>query len=218
MDNVTLNTIIQLRNDTAENWATDAGKATKLQPGEAAVEIKDGKAKVKIGVSADQAFADAPYIGGEEAQVYQNDEVLAATDETDDIDVIATLTVGAELHNGDIAIVKRYITGTSGAISYTSYVFDVSYADEESGNPGWAATDGNYSASNVFLKNKITLTSALGNYTKNQTIAAGTSLESVLSGLMQKEEEPGTPTLPSATIAGSGGYGEVGSEYTVPTA
>ena len=80
------------------------------------------------------------------------------------------------------------------------------------------ATDGNYSASNVFLKNKITLTSALGNYTKNQTLAAGTSLESVLSGLMQKEEEPGTPTTPSASIAVSGGNGEVGSEYTVPTA
>ena len=215
-----INTIIQLRNDTAEKWATEAGQATPLKPGEVAVEIVDGKAKLKIGTSNDSTFGNSEYFGSDvkEAQVYQS-EILKSTDEQDDIAVIESLIPeGVEVQNGDIAIVKRYITGESGAVSYTSYVYDSSYADEASGNPGWEATDGNYSASNVFLKNKITLTSALGNYTNGHTINAGTSLETVLSGLMQKEKEPSPPTKPSASISVSGGSAEAGTEYTVPTA
>ena len=218
-----LTTVIQLRNDTAEKWATEAGQATPLRPGEVAVEIVDGKAKLKIGTSDDSTFGNSEYFGSDvkEAQVYQS-EPLASTAEQDDITVIEGLIPdGTELQNGDIAIVKRYIAGNSGAISYTSYVYDSSYADETSGNPGWAATDGNYSASNVFLKNKIELAgsfSSVGNYNKGKTIAAGTSLESLLSGMLQQELYPTANDKPNAEITASGGSGEVGSEYTVPTA
>lgn len=223
----TLNTVIQLRNDTKANWETDAGKATKLQPGEAAVVVDNGKVKVKIGTAADQAFVDAPYFGGEEAQVYQS-AVLASTNEDDDVDVIKSLIPeGTEVHNGDIAIVKRYLNGTSGPVSHTSYVFDASYADEESGNPGWAATDGNYSASNVFLPKDITLAggfTSIGNYNKGKKITAGTSLEAMLSGMLQQEINPGDTgyaiDLPSASISASGSEGsvEVGNTFTLPTA
>lgn len=218
-----INTIIQLRNDTAEKWATEAGQATPLRPGEVAVEIVDGKAKLKIGTSEDSTFGNSEYFGSDvkEAQVYQS-EPLSATDEQDDITVIEGLIPdGTEVQNGDIAIVKRYIAGNSGAISYTSYVYDSSYADETSGNPGWAATDGNYSASNVFLKNKIELAgsfTSVGNYNKGKTINAGTSLESLLSGMLQQELYPNANDKPNAEITASGGSGEVGSEYTVPTA
>ena len=170
-----INTIIQLRNDTAEKWATEAGQATPLKPGEVAVEIVDGKAKLKIGTAEDSTFGNSEYFGSDvkEAQVYQS-EPLSSTDEQDDIAVIEGLIPeGTEIQNGDIAIVKRYIAGNSGAISYTSYVYDSSYADETSGNPGWAATDGNYSASNVFLKNKIELAgsfTSVGNYNQGKTI------------------------------------------------
>ena len=218
-----INTIIQLRNDTADRWATEAGQATPLKPGEVAVEIVDGKAKLKIGTSDDSTFGNSEYFGSDvkEAQVYQS-EPLSSTAEQDDITVIEGLIPeGVELQNGDIAIVKRYIAGNSGAISYTSYVYDSSYADETSGNPGWAATDGNYSASNVFLKSDITLAgsfSSVGNYSKGKKINAGTSLESMLSGMLQQELYPNANDKPNASISVSGGNGEVGSEYTVPTA
>jgi hypothetical protein len=168
-------------------------------------------------------FKDLPYVGTEikDAEVYISD-TLASTNEDDDITVIeALIPEGVEVQNGDIAIVKRYITGTSGAIAYTSYVFDSSYADETSGNPGWAATDGNYSATNVFLKNNITLAgsfTSIGNYSKGKTINAGTSLESMLSGMLQQELYPNANDKPNAEITVSGGNGEVGTTYSAPTA
>ena len=181
-----INTIIQLRNATAEKWATESGQATPLRPGEVAVEIVDGKAKLKIGTSDDSTFGNSEYFGSDvkEAQVYQS-EPLTESDEQDDITVIESLIPdGVEVQNGDIAIIKRYITGTSGAMTYTSYVYD--------SDLGWAATDGNYSATNVFLKNNITLAgsfSTVGNYSKGKTINAGTSLESILSGMLYKNSQ-----------------------------
>lgn len=208
-----LNTVIRLRHDETANWNSSE---KILDKGEFGLEyLEDGTVKIKAG-DGEHKFSELNYVGSDvkPAEVYQS-EALASTNETDDITVIEGLIPeGTEVQNGDIAIVKRYLTGTTGAITYTSYVYD----ETVEGDVKWIAMDGNYSASNVFLKNKITLTSALGNYTKNQTIAAGTSLESVLSGLMQKEEEPATPTKPSASIAVSGNNGEVGTEYTVPTA
>lgn len=210
-----IKTIIQLRNDTAENWATDAGQATPLKPGEAAVEIVDGKAKLKIGTSEDSTFGNSEYFGSDvrEAQVYQS-EILKSTDEQDDIAVIEGLIPdGTEVQSGDIAIVKRYITGESGAVSHTSYVYD--------SDLGWAATDGNYSASNVFLKSDIVLAgsfSSVGNYSKGKKLDKGTSIESILSGMLQQELYPNANDKPNASISVSGGNGEVGSEYTVPTA
>lgn len=208
-----LNTIITLRQGTTADWADST---VVLKVGEMGLEyLTDGTVKIKAG-DGENLWKDLPYVGSDvkDAEVYQS-EILAATDTTDDIDVIeALIPEGVEVQNGDVAIVKRYITGTSGAVTYTSYVYD----ETVDGDIKWIAMDGNYSASNVFLKNKITLTSALGNYANGHTINAGTSLESVLSGLMQQEKEPSAPSKPTASIAVSGGNGEVGSEYTVPTA
>ena len=63
-----INTRIILRNDSADNWE---GSKVELKQGEAAVEIKDGKAKVKIATENGQTFADAAYVGGAEANVFQ---------------------------------------------------------------------------------------------------------------------------------------------------
>lgn len=215
-----ITTVIQLRNDTAENWATEAGQAKELKPGEAAVEIiskENGKkvAKLKIGTSEDSTFGNTAYFGGE-SKVYQSD-FIAATNEDDDITIIDTMVGDEEPNAGDMAIVKRYLVGTSGAVSYTSYV----YEPEVEGDVKWVAMDGNYSASNVFLKNNITLAgsfSSVGNYSKGKTINAGTSLESMLSGMLQQELYPNANDKPNASISVSGSNGEVGSEYTVPTA
>ena len=65
----TLTTIIQLRNDSAENWALPAAQLKPLLPGEPAVEIitkENGKkvAKLKIGTSEDSTFGNTPYLAG----------------------------------------------------------------------------------------------------------------------------------------------------------
>lgn len=214
-----LNTIIQLRNDSTDNWSN---ATVSLKKGEAAVEFTaNGKAKVKIGTEDNQSFANAPYIGGDEAQLFTNTTPLASTNTQDDaLEVIPTfIPEGTELHDGDVAVVKRYIsenTDSGAPVSYTSYVYD-------GGN--WVACDGNYSASNVFLKNNITLAgdfTSVGNYKKGTTtINAGTSLESLLSGMLQQELYPGvdgTVNYPTAEITVSGGNGEVGTTFTPPTA
>ena len=113
-----IQTIIQLRNDTAEAWDTDAGKATPLMPGEAAVKFtEDGKVKLMIGANKENGtFADAIPVGADEARVFQSN-ALASTNTDDDITVITTLIEGEEIHAGDMAVVKRYLNGTSGPIS-----------------------------------------------------------------------------------------------------
>lgn len=107
---------------------------------------------------------------------------------------------------GDFAIVKTEIA--TNLYSHTAYVYN---------GEKWEALDGNYDATNTYLKNNITLTSAVGNYDKGATIAAGTSIENVLSGLLQKEDQPDI-TFPSASISVAGGTDEVGATYAAPTA
>lgn len=143
-------------------------------------------------------------------------------DETDDIAAIEEQVAleSAEKQDGDVAIVKSLFA--DGKISYTSYVYDSALDTEgEDSSHGWSAMDGNYSATNVFLKNKIELAgsfSSVGNYNKGKTINAGTSLEALLSGMLQQELYPNANDKPNASISVSGNSGEVGSEYTVPTA
>jgi hypothetical protein len=143
-------------------------------------------------------------------------------DETDDIAAIEEQVAleSAEKQDGDVAIVKSLFA--DGKISYTSYVYDSALDTEgEDSSHGWSAMDGNYSATNVFLKNKIELAgsfSSVGNYNKGKTINAGTSLEALLSGMLQQELYPNANDKPNASISVSGDSGEVGSEYTVPTA
>ena len=213
---IELNTIIRLRNDETLDWASST---VILDKGEIGLEYQvDGKVRMKAG-DGEHVFSELPYIGSQESQVYQNATVLPATNEEDDVTVIEGLIPeGVEVHNGDVGIVKRYITGNSGAISYTSYTYD---------DGVWAAMDGNYSAKNVFLKDSITLAggfTSIGNYNKGDVIAAGTSLESLFSGMLQQEIVPGATgygiDLPSASISASGSEGkvEVGNTFTLPTA
>lgn len=199
-----INTRIILRNDTAEAWGTEAGKATKLKAGEAAVEIKDGKAKLKIATEDNQAFAAAPYVGTE-ANVFQVE--LQASD-LDDEAAIDRVVAGTEVNPGDVAVVKAGIAGN--AKSYTSYVYD---------GENWVATDGNYSARNVYFKNDITLAgdyTAVGNVklTDNTLSTAGQSLEDVMTSIFTKELKDNLQVAnegPSASITSFTEYVEIGS-------
>ena len=216
-----LNTIITLRQGTTSQWASSS---VVLKSGEMGLEyLEDGSGLVKIKAGdGEQLWSALPYIGSDvkDANVFQ---VELSADQTDDIAAIeaAVAAEGAEKQNGDVAIVKAAIA--EGKYSYTSYVYESALDVEgENSSHGWSAMDGNYSATNVFLKNKIELAgdfTSVGNYTKGTTtIAAGTSLEALLSGMLQQELYPTANDKPNASISASGGSGEVGSEYTVPTA
>jgi hypothetical protein len=180
-----LNTIITLRQGTTADWADST---VILKSGEMGLEyLVDGTVKIKAG-DGEHLWSALNYIGSDvkDANVFQ---VELGANETDDIAAIEAKVVAenAEKQNGDVAIVKS--TFADGKVSYTSYVYDSELDVEgEDSSHGWSAMDGNYSATNVFLKNKIELAgsfTSVGNYNKGKTINAGTSLESLLSGMLQ---------------------------------
>lgn len=215
----TLNTIITLRQGTTAEWASST---VVLKQGEMGLEyLVDGSVKIKAG-DGEKLWSALPYIGSDvkDANVFQ---VELGADETDDIAAIEAQVAAesAEKQNGDVAIVKS--TFADGKVSYTSYVYDSALDVEgEDSSKGWSAMDGNYSATNVFLKNKIELAgsfTSVGNYEKGKTtIAAGTSLEALLSGMLQQELYPNADDKPDAAISASGGNGEVGTTFSAPTA
>lgn len=217
-----MNTIIQLRNDSSENWATEAGQATPLKKGEAAVEIitnEDGTktAKLKIGTSDDSTFSSVAYVGSDvkDAQVYQS-AFLASTNSQSDIEIIEELVGENELQAGDMAIIKRYLVGESGAVSYTSYV----YNPEVEGDIKWCAMDGNYSANNVFFKEDLMTTTAMGNITLTNgqaTIPAkGQNIVDVFNTIYVKENNTSLKkSSPSAKLSStSPTYYEIGKTGT----
>lgn len=212
-----LNTIITLRQGTTAQWANSQ---VVLRVGEMGLEyLADGSVKVKAG-DGEHLWGDLAYVGSDvkAANVFQ---VELSADDVDDIAAIEAKVAsdGAEKQNGDVAICKA--TFADGKVSYTSYVYDAELDVEgETSTHGWSAMDGNYSATNVFLKNDITLAgdfTKIGNYEKGQKINKGTSLEALFSGMMQQELSPNV-TMPGASISVSGNSGEVGSSYTLPTA
>ena len=213
-----LNTIITLRQGTTADWASST---VILKSGEMGLEyLADGTVKIKAG-DGEHLWSALNYIGSDvkDANVFQ---VELGANETDDIAAIEAKVVAehADKQNGDVAIVKS--TFADGKVSYTSYVYDSELDVEgEDSSHGWSAMDGNYSATNVFLKNKIELAgsfTSVGNYNKGKTINAGTSLESLLSGMLQQELYPNANDKPNASISVSGGNGEVGTSYSAPTA
>lgn len=206
----TLNTIITLRQGTTAEWADST---VVLKQGEMGLEyLVDGSVKIKAG-DGEKLWSALPYIGSDvkDANVFQ---VELGADDTDDIAAIEAQVAAenAEKQNGDVAIVKAEIS--EGKYSYTSYVYDAALDVEgEDSAHGWSAMDGNYSASNVFLKKGITLSgdygqdsrkdkiTSIGNYRIGDTIAAGTSLESVFMNMLSKRLQPSaTPTAPAASI------------------
>lgn len=201
-----LNTTIILRNDSTANWL--ANENVVLARGEVAIEfLANGKAKMKIG-DGEKTWAQLSYFGGESAKYY---DVVPEVDEIH-LDAITRVVNGATLSAGDIAVVKE--TFAPGKTQYTAYVYDGDAAT-------WKAMDGNYSADNVYTAEDLTLAgnfTTVGNYEKGKVIAAGTSLQDVLSGMLQQELYPTANDKPSASISVSGGSGEVGSSYTLPTA
>lgn len=205
-----LNTIITLRQGTTEEWSSSS---VVLKTGEMGLEyLVDGSVKIKAG-DDEHLWSELPYVGSDvkAANVFQVE--LSETD-VDDIAAIEAQVKAenAEKQNGDVAIVKALIS--EGKYSYTSYVYESALDTEgENSTFGWSAMDGNYSAANVFLKEKITLAgdygkdsrndkiTSIGNLRIGDEIAAGTSLQSLLMDMLSQRLQPSsTPTQPAASI------------------
>ena len=204
-----LKTIITLRQGTTAEWADST---VVLKTGEMGLEyLSDGNVKIKAG-DGEHLWSALPYIGSDvkSANVFQ---VELTANNIDDIAAIeAQVTAeSAEKQDGDVAIVRAMIA--EGKYSYTSYVYDSTLDTEgEDTTHGWSAMDGNYSAANVFLKDKIVLAgdygmdsrkdkiTSIGNLRIGDEIAAGTSLQTLFMDMLSQRLQPANPTAPAASI------------------
>lgn len=197
MPDKTINTRIQILNDTAEALAAQGTAIPKA--GE--IVYENDTRKMKIGDGA-TSYANLKYFGGESAKHF---DVVAEANE-EDVAAITRVVGDAEIHTGDTAIVKRVITGDK--ISHTAYVFN---------GTNWAACDGNYRADNVYFDDDITYTVAIGTLAKpsgSATFAArGKNVEQVFSSLMAQEANP-TKSNPAVTIGTQTNFGtfEIGTK------
>lgn len=123
---------------------------------------------------------------------------------------IARVVGEKEVNNGDIAIVKDLIA--SGKYQHTAYIYNGEAA-------AWTAMDGNYSAENVYFKEDLLTTSAVGEIklTNGQATipASGKNLKEVFNTIFVKEAIPDNNTQPSVsvTLNKAGNY-EVGTTVT----
>ena len=204
-----LKTIITLRQGTTAEWASSS---IILKKGEAGLEyLTDGSVKIKAG-DGQHPWSELKYIGSDvkSANVFQ---VELGADDIDDIAAIEAQVAAenATKQDGDVAIVKALIS--EGKYSYTSYVYDKALDVEgENSSHGWSAMDGNYSAANVFLKDQITLAgdygqdsrkdkiTSIGNLRIGDTIAAGTSIQSLFMDMLSQRLQPSITSNPSASI------------------
>ena len=157
----------------------------------------------------DGTWAPITSSGGEtvssNTQVY---EVITNANELHN-DAIARIVNGAELFNGDIAIVKDLIAGDK--YQYTAYVYN---------GTNWVAMDGNYRADNVYFDEDFVFTKAIGTVSipdsGNVTVsAAGKNLQEFFAGLFAEEEYPTTPST-SATLGSNNiGTKEVGTKVGI---
>lgn len=163
-----IKTTILLRNDTEANWLS---ANPVLSAGEAGVIRKeDGTVKLVVGDGVTE-LSGLEYIGGDAAQHFE----VSAFEELADIEVV---------HGGDTAVVKEEIA--NGKYSYTAYVYDAELT-------AWKAMDGNYSASNVYFDDNITITQSLGNITASggQAVlpAAGKNIPELFEAIWSKESD-----------------------------
>lgn len=192
----TLNTRIQVLNDTTANLAAKKDKV----PLRGEIVYDSDLHKMKIG-DGKSTLENLTFVGGDEAK---NFEAVPTGEETD-VQAITRVVDSAELHAGDTAIVKRVITGDK--TSYTAYVYD----------GAWKAMDGNYRADNVYFDDDITYTVAIGTLSKPsgsaKFAAKGKNVEQVLSSLMAQEANP-SKTNPAVSFSAQTGFGtfEIGTK------
>ena len=149
-----LNTVIQLRNGTAEEWASST-----LILKQAEIGIENDTGLFKIGNGKD-LFKDLKYANDIKGQISKSEhrylDIEKAEGDTDQqaIDkAIAAYTNFGNARNGDVCIVRKVIG--EGHWEYTAYAYSNDVG-------GWIAMDGNYSADNVYFSEDLVYTADIG--------------------------------------------------------
>lgn len=201
----TVNVRLVTLSDTKENWELNNPVLLK---GEQGIEFDGDITRLKIG-DGTSTWADLPYTGGSASTsgdftFYD----VEPQEEESDLNAITRVVGGAQLKDGDNAVVRHLIDADK--YSYTAYVYDAG---------AWKAMDGNYSADNVYFDADLTATAAIGVVTipssGSATISAkGKNLRQVLDSILAEEKNP-TITQPSISISmpQAGNY-EVGTSLT----
>ena len=149
-----LNTVIQLRNGTAEEWASST-----LILKQAEIGIENDTGLFKIGNGKD-LFKDLKYANDIKGQISKSEhrylDVEKAEGDTDQQAIekaIAAYTNFGNARNGDVCIVRKVIG--EGHWEYTAYAYSNDVG-------GWIAMDGNYSADNVYFSEDLVYTANIG--------------------------------------------------------
>lgn len=206
-----IKTRLQMIGGLTSEWAAASAANKKLLANEIAVEWEsrdeDGNYTGFIGMKVGDGihtFEGLDYFGGEEAHVFT--DIIPDATETH-LQAIENAVGDTELAVGDIAIIKELIADDKYA--YTSYVYSEIETENEDGEIElsyvWKATDGNYSADNVYFDSNLTMTANIGAQTlasgqsSKELATAGKSLEQVMKMILAVEKAPGDPTQPAVT-------------------
>ena len=196
-----INTRHVMKNDSSSNWTTNNPVLLK---GEIGIAIDLNKFKIGDGI---KTWNELEYSGISMKEVVESIprddyyELIITKEEMNeetpvvDSDKLATITTPKQ---GDVAVVKRYLTTDNTGVdkyTYTGYVYD---------NDVWGAMDGNYDAENIYFDSDIAITTAVGNITLSNgqgTIpASGKNLKQVFESIWTKENTDPTVTNPSCSI------------------
>lgn len=199
-----LETKIQLRRGTESQWAAIATTFVPLEGEPCVTTDGEHKGQLKIGDGTSK-WGELKYIG---ATVDNNVFLVANDTEEDDLTKIQEVVGEIPLQKGDMAIVKKLITGDK--YEYKAYI----YANQ------WEAMDGNYSAENVFFKTDMVITANIGVQTIGGTGSktlptTGKNVKQVFDLIVAQEKNP-TITQPTAQINSNNiGTKEVGTNIAV---
>lgn len=208
-----LNTIIQLRNGTAEEW-----KSSTLILRQAEIGIENDTGLFKIGNGKD-LFKDLEYANDIKGQISKSEhrylDIEKAEGDTDQQAIqkaIAAYTDFGDARNGDVCIVRKVIG--EGHWEYTAYAYSNDVG-------GWIAMDGNYSADNVYFTEDLVYTANIGVLqvpaSGSGTIAAkNKNLTSIIKSTIAQSKDPSVTNPVASVKLNQAGAKEAGTKV-VPT-
>ena len=188
------------RHDVEENW-------------DKAINFKPSKSETILYEPDDKYNYTRRKIGDGESTVKQlpfepfgNTFIKNTKNELEDL-----LNVPTEVRDGDIGIVIETDGGTEKSRTAYTAVYDTD------GTLHWEAMNGNYTADNIYISDKIVTTTNVGELEKGTTLEANSSLQDIMSKILSNryDVEIENPSITSFTVTNNGETDyEVGTTIT----